>query len=352
MNRKQRITLGFAVVVIGGIVVYSVQRWRDAGTYVSTDNATVEGVIIPIRAKVAGTVQAVPVSDNDAVRAGTVLVQLRDGEFAQRVEQADAEYAALLVAAGKAGGPGQLDSQVRAATANTNAARASIQQLQASLTNAQADYGRARQLAAQGMMTRQALDAARTRADTLAHSVDAARSTSQAAYEGVLAQKAELKTQGYRIDAAKARLEIARIQFADSRLTAPRNGVVSRKDVQPGQFVVVGQQLMSVTDLDDVWIVANLKETDVGRVKVGQTAQIVVDAYPGQAFDGVVQSIGSATGSKFSLLPQENATGNFTKVVQRIPVKIVLKHGTSERATPLRPGMSAFVRIRTAGDGA
>jgi membrane fusion protein (multidrug efflux system) len=348
VKKKQWIMLGLATAVVGGLGTYGVRLWHDANTYVSTDNAAVEGVIIPIRAKESGTVQDVPVSENEPIRAGALLVQLRDTEFAQRVAQADAEYEALRVSAGKAGGPGQLDSQVRAAAANTSAAQASIEQLQVSLANAQSDYERAAQLSAQGMMTRQALDAARARVETLAHNVDAARSTSRAAYEGVLAQKAELKTQDYRINAAKARLEIAQIQLGDSRLIAPRNGAVSKKDVEAGQFVVAGQQLMSLTDLDDLWVIANLKETDIGRVAVGQPAWITVDAYPGREFEGTVQSVGSATGSKFSLLPQENASGNFTKVVQRISVKVVLKAGEQQHAQ-LRPGMSAYVRIQTAG---
>lgn len=352
MNKKQWITLGLAVAVAGGLGVYGVQRWRDANTYVTTDNAALDGVIIPIRAKVSGTVQSVAVNENDAIRAGAVLIQLRDSEFAQRVDQAQAEYSALLVTVGRAGSPGQLDSQMRAAVAHTSAARASSYQLQANLANARVDYARAEQLASQGMVTRQALDAARARVDALTHGVDAARNTSQAAYEGVLAQKGELKTQDYRIEAAKARLEIARIQYDDSRLVAPRDGVVSQKDVESGQFVVAGQQLMSLTGLDDVWVTANLKETDVGRVAVGQPATITVDAYPGRVFHGVVQSLGSATGSKFSLLPQENATGNFTKVVQRIPVKILLKQDAGETTVSLRPGMSALVRIRTTLEGA
>jgi membrane fusion protein (multidrug efflux system) len=138
------------------------------------------------------------------------------------------------------------------------------------------------------------------------------------------------------------------LQLSDTRLFAPRAGVVSRKNVEPGQVVVAGQQLMEMTDTRDVWVIANVKETDVGRVHAGQSVRVVVDAYPDSTFKGTVQSVEAATGAKFSLLPQDNAAGNFIKVVQRVPVKIVLKRDAVPR---LLPGMSAFVEIRAPAHG-
>ncbi len=344
---KQWIPLVLGLSIVAGAAAYGVQRWQHGQNFVSTDDAQVEGVIIPIRARVSGLVERVPVEDNQAVAAGTELVQLRELEATERLREAEADYASLLFAAGKGGKPGLLDSQVRAALANTTASRASIEQLMASLSLARAELDRVSRLAAQRMATAESVDSARTRVETLEHAVAAARSTSQAAHEGALAQQAQLRTQDFRIDAAKARLAIARVQLEDTCLVAPRAGVVSRKTVEPGQFIVAGQQLMTLTDTAKVWVQANLKETDVGRVKPGQAVRIGIDAYPGRDFEGVVDSIVAATGSKFSLLPQENATGNFTKVVQRVPVKITLKPPAGTPQPPLRPGMSAVVEIRT-----
>jgi membrane fusion protein (multidrug efflux system) len=161
----------------------------------------------------------------------------------------------------------------------------------------------------------------------------------------VAAQRAELKIQDYKIEAAKAEMTLASIRLEDSRLLAPQDGIVAKKNVEPGQYVVQGQQLMALTSQHELWVTANIKETDIGRVKVGQPATVTVDAYPDQPLAGVVQSLGSATGSMFSLLPQENATGNFTKVVQRVPVKIQLRDMQQQQALRLRPGMSVFVEI-------
>jgi len=178
-----------------------------------------------------------------------------------------------------------------------------------------------------------------------------ARGNAQAAAQSTLANKAELKVQDYRIAAAQAELEQARIKLHDTRQTAPVRSIVSKKEVEPGQFVVAGQKLLSLIATDPLWITANFKETQVGRVRVGQLAKVTVDAFPGQAFDGVVESLAPATGAKFSLLPQENATGNFTKVVQRVQVRIALKDVPDDYKALLSPGMSAFVEVATQQHG-
>lgn len=339
---------GGAVAVAIALSAYAAYQWHYVHTFVTTDNAQVEGTIIPVRARVSGVVERVMVAENDSVDVQTPLVQIRPDEFDQRARQAQAEYAALMANAGKTGGPGMLDSQIRGAAANSQAARASVQQLQAMLANARADLARAENLAAQEVISQQALDAARSRVAALSSSVQAAMDSSKAAQENTLAQKAGLRIQEYRIAAARAQLTVAEIQLGDTSINAPRKGIVSRKSVEVGQFVIAGQQLMSLTDTRDIWIIANLKETDFGRVDVGQRVRVVIDAYPQRDLSGKVASLGAATGAKFSLLPQENASGNFTKVVQRIPVKILLEKGPL-LGTLLRPGMSAFVEIKTAG---
>jgi len=346
MTKGKLIKLTLCGVVVGGLLLLGWQRWQYSNAYVSTDNAELDGVIIPVRAKLSGVVVSVPVTDNVTVQSGDLLFQIRDSEYQYQVEQREAQWQALLAAAGRGGGPGALDSQVLGAVAMRQAAQAALAQSSANLEQARNDYGRARRLGAQGVLSTQDLEVAKARFDALSHAQEVARSNAQAAAQSTLANKAELKVQDYRIVAAQAELEQARIKLHDTRQTAPVRSIVSKKEVEPGQFVVAGQKLLSLIATDPLWITANFKETQVGRVRVGQHAKVTVDAFPGHAFEGVVESLAPATGAKFSLLPQENATGNFTKVVQRVPVKIRVKQ-SDDTARPLRPGMSVFVTINT-----
>ncbi|CAI8859655.1 MULTISPECIES: HlyD family secretion protein [Pseudomonas] len=337
--------LAVCALVIGGLLFLGWQRWQYAREYVSTDNAEVEGVIIPIRAKLSGTVVEVPIRENARVEQGELLYQVREDEYRRRVEQAQANYLGLMVAAGQGGMPGLMDSQVRSAAARSLAAEAAIAQLGANLEQARSDYQRTRRLASQGVVSTQDLEAAQARFNALNHELQAARSNSRAAVEGTLANKAALKVEEYRIGAAEAELELARIQLQDTRQTSPQAGIIAKKEVEPGQFVVAGQKLLSLVSTEHLWVIANFKETHIGRVRVGQKARISVDAFPGERFEGVVQSLVPATGARFSLLPQENATGNFTKVVQRIQARIELDQVPERYRNALSQGMSVFVEV-------
>lgn len=351
MTKGKLIKLTLCGVVVGGLLLLGWQRWQYSNAYVSTDNAELDGVIIPVRARLSGVVMSVPVTDNVTVQSGDLLFQIRDSEYQYQVEQREAQWQALLAAAGRGGGPGALDSQVLGAVAMRQAAQAALAQSSANLEQARNDYGRARRLGAQGVLSTQDVEVAKARFDALSHAQEAARGNAQAAAQSTLANKAELKVQDYRIAAAQAELEQARIKLHDTRQTAPVRSIVSKKEVEPGQFVVAGQKLLSLIATDPLWITANFKETQVGRVRVGQLAKVTVDAFPGQAFDGVVESLAPATGAKFSLLPQENATGNFTKVVQRVQVRIALKDVPDDYKALLSPGMSAFVEVATQQHG-
>ncbi|MDM3888258.1 HlyD family secretion protein [Pseudomonas sp. BCRC 81390] len=343
--------LAVSALVITGLAVLGLQRWQYARQYVSTDNAEVEGVIIPIRARLSGVVVQVPVHENTRVNKGDLLFQVRDDEYLQRVEQAQANYLGALVATGQGGMPGLVDSQVRSAAARSQAAQATIGQLVANVEQARSDYQRSQRLAEQGVVSTQDLEAARARFNALNHQLQAARDNSTAAREGALANKAALKVEEYRIKAAESALALARIELQDTRQASPRAGVIVHKDVQPGQFVVAGQKLLSLVSTEHIWVVANFKETQVARIRVGQPARISVDAFPGQQFEGVVHSLVPATGARFSLLPQENATGNFTKVVQRIQARIEFRQLPTAMQQALSQGMSVFVEVDTRDSG-
>jgi membrane fusion protein, multidrug efflux system len=301
-----------------------------ARVHVRTDNAQVEGSVVPVLAKVSGFVTEVAVHENQPVRAGDLLVRLDDREYQAKRAQNEAD---LEVAEAVTGGHGRVGQ----GTAQVAAAQAAVTQAQANADRARADVERYRTLAPRGVVSQQQLDAAEAAAAATTAQLKAAR-------DQVLAATASLHGADAKVAAARAQRDQSDLNVTWTRITAPLSGMVSRRSVEVGQLVSAGQPLMSVVPLDDVWVVANLKETEIAGVDVGDRAEIEADAYHGRRFAARVESISAATGAKFSLLPPDNATGNFTKVVQRIPVRVRLD-GPQDPAHPLRPGMSVQVTI-------
>ncbi len=314
----RRIVFGVMGIALVGLLGLGVRRWWFARSHVSTDNAQVDGHIVPVLPKVGGFVAEVRVVENQAVQAGDTLVALDDRDYRARLAQTEADLAALLATVSSRTRVGQ--------------AEAAVAQAQANALKAHADLARIEPLAAQSIVSGQQLDAVRAAATA----ADAQLAAAQAALVGADA----------RVAAARAARDQAALQLSYARITAPMSGVVSKKAVEVGQLVQPGQPLMTVVPLDDIWVVANLKETETADVNAGDPAEIEVDAYRGLRFRGHVESLAPATGAKFSLLPPDNATGNFTKVVQRIPVRIRLD-GPPDPAHPLRPGMSVVATIQT-----
>jgi len=305
-------------VILVGILIFGVRKWWFSRSHVSTDNAQVDGHIVPILPKVGGFVAEVRVEENHAVKAGDTLVVLDDRDLRARLAQTEADLAALLATVSSRGRVGQ--------------AEAAVAQAQAQAVKAIADLQRIEPLARQEVVSQQQLDAARAAA--------------AAAEAQLAAAQAMLVGADARVAAARATRDQAALQLSYTRIMAPANGVVSKKAVELGQLVQPGQPLMTVVPLEDVWVTANLKETETADVTPGDSADITVDAYQGVHFRGHVESLSPATGAKFSLLPPDNATGNFTKVVQRIPVRIHLDSPV-DPAHMLRPGMSVVATIKT-----
>jgi membrane fusion protein (multidrug efflux system) len=391
-----------AVVVLLLVAGVAVWWWRTRGQE-STDDAQVDAHVTQIAARVGGTLLSVPVHDNQQVEAGTVLVQIdpRDYEVAvakARAELADAEASATAAqssvpitatsaSSGVSTAQGSVEQaqsivqasekEVEAARARLSAAHARLREAEANATRTSRDVERLKGLLAKDEVAQQQYDAAAAAAEGARAAVDTARSqiaeaeanvrmsesrqvqarageqqaraalrTAQTGPEQVTATRARAASAEARVEQAKATLAQAELNLQYTTVKAPTHGVISRKGVNPGQVVQAGQALLALVQTGDVWITANFKETQLADMRPGQKASVEVDAYDGRTFQGHVDSIAAATGARFSLLPPENATGNFVKVVQRVPVKIVLE-SNQDPEHMLRPGMSVTPTVYT-----
>jgi membrane fusion protein, multidrug efflux system len=395
--RTQRLLLGAGLVVLAALVgLFLYYRNRE-----STDDAQVDGHITAISSKIYGRVAEVQVTDNQEVKAGQILVKLDPRDYQAALEQAKAQLTLAESDAKSAGvdvprtqlsvqsGTSSADAQLagsqadlmraetsydQAKTADLAWAQANVEKSRANAALAQADLERYTPLLEKGEISKQQFDAAKANADATASALkadqeklaqaergieiakaqlDAAKARVLQAQAGVVSAKADTKqvlmrqadAQGKiaKVEQARAAVEAALLNLEYATVVAPVDGVATHKQVEVGQIVQQGQGLMVVVPLRDVWITANFKETQLRSMKAGQKAEVKVDTY-GKTFSGHVDSIAGATGAVLSLLPPENATGNYVKVVQRVPVKIVLDPIPQDKAV-LRPGMNVVATV-------
>jgi membrane fusion protein, multidrug efflux system len=370
---KRRMQLGGAVVVLVLVAVFL--AWRHFSVRISTDDAQIDGHVNSVAARVGGTVAAVLVADNQYVEKGTVLVRIDAKDYEIAVARAEADLAEneATTRAARTGVPltsTRAASQETAAgsdlegiQARVQAARARLQEAEAKATKAAQDLARLKPLLAKDEVSRQDYDSAVSEADAARAARESAQASVHEAENSVEAAQARLDQahtapaqvtiEKARADSASAKADMARATLAQARLNlehteikAAVNGIVSRRTVEVGQVVQAGQPLLAVVPLEDVWVVANYKENQLQRIRPGQSASIEVDAYGGREYRGRVESIAAATGARFSIMPPENASGNYVKVVQRVPVKIVLDPGQDPDHL-LRPGMSVVPTILT-----
>jgi len=263
-----------------------------------------------------------------------------------RLQQSQADLAAAEATAGGGGFSGQAQAQVQSAAGQRAALDAQIGAARANANKADADLARARELATKQIISKQQLDAAQASADVAHANLLAAERQAAAAGGTVNTAEAGVRVANARTLAARAAAANAQLQLDYTRITAPASGEISRKQVEVGQLVAPGQPLLSIVADTGVWVTANFKETQLAKIRPGQPVEFEVDAYGGCVGEGKVASVSGATGAKFALLPPDNATGNFTKVVQRVPVRIaVTKPCPGNR--PLRPGLSVNVHVDT-----
>lgn len=378
---RSLIFFALVVLIAGGILL-----WNHYAKWESTDDAQVDGHINLISARVGGYVTKVNVDDNQAVQAGAVLVEIDPKDYQVAVDRAKADLDAAQASAMaaehnlpiiSANSASQLDSAradienaragISAAQSQAAAAAAQLLEAQANDAKAQSDLERYKQLVAKQEISQQQFDQAIASAKAAAATVIAAAASAHAADDQVhqaqsrllqskaslesaqtaphqvLVSKAQFSSADATVAQKKAALDQAMLNLQYCTIVAPAAGVVS-KSVEVGMNVSPGQQLISVVPLEDVWVTANFKETQLKFMRPGQPAEISVDAY-GRTYKGHIDSIAGASGARFSLLPPENATGNYVKVVQRVPVKIVLDPGENKDHL-LRPGMSVDPKVK------
>lgn len=327
-----------ATAALGTGLWFGVDWWRNGRFIVSTDDAYVGAEMATISAKLAANVATVAVKQNQQVKAGEPLVTLDDGDQRIALESARAKSATAAATLLR------IDSQIEAGRASLLQAQAQRDSTQADIVRTSADFDRANSLAAKSYGSQANLDAAtaaRDRARAALASAEAGVTAAEANIKVLEAQRNEASRQ---MDELKVAEDKAARDLSFTRIAAPIDGLIANTNVQLGDLVSAGKRLMSIVPLDQVYVDANFKETQVGGLKIGDKARITVDALPDQVFDGVVSGISGGTGSVFSLLPPDNATGNFTKIVQRVPVRITLSAEAVARHA-LRPGMSVVVKI-------
>lgn len=309
-----------------------------------TDDAQVEGSVVPVHSRVAGFAKSVRVRDDQVVRAGDTLFVLDPTEFVLKLRQAEAE----LWAARAASGNGVAGAGAQAAKAQKAVAQNNIEVARANLEKANQDLERTRTLRSKDVASQSQLDAAEAAARSASAAFQAASEQAQVSGFGETGAQAQIRLAEAKIGAAQAAVEAARTQLSWTVALAPASGRVAKRNLEPGQFVSAGQPVLSVVSDSAVWVVANLKETQVDEIRPGLPVDVGVDAFPGVRFEGRVRSLQAATGARFSMLPPDNASGNFTKVVQRIPVRIDLVVPDSLRPR-LVPGLSANIAIHVRG---
>ena len=375
--------------MVAVLVVVGLLWWWHSTYYEDTDDAQVNGHLIQISARIQGHVLKVNVDENQYVDAGTVIAELDPKDFQTAVQQdeanlesAEASYEAAKVnvpvthistgsTLSSAGADvSSAGSQVTQAEHQLAAAQAAVLQADANNVKAQLDLQRYKPLVEKDVISKQQFDAAVAAADGDKAALEQAKANLEAANsevrvakdrvasaqasfrnaetgpQQVAIQKARADQAAAQVEQARAALDQAKLNLSYTTIVAPTAGIITKKSVEVGQNVSVGQNMATLVSLDDIWITANFKETQLEHMRQGQHVEIGVDAYGGRKYDGKITQIGGATGSVLSLFPPENATGNYVKVVQRIPVRIDLTNHDQNSDHLLRPGMSVEPKVK------
>ncbi|WP_323117938.1 HlyD family secretion protein [Burkholderia alba] len=360
-EKNARLTKRHWIVAGSGLLIVAIAifgwRWWVVGRFIeSTDDAYVRADIVTVSPRVSGYVASVSVDDNQQVKRGDVLVTLDNRDYRAKVDNAQAavEAAAATLQAEQAAAA-TLDAQIGQQRSVIEQANADSMAAQAEVSRRDADATRYKQLLAEEAASGQRWEQAR--ADALKARAELARTAAavhaQTDQQEVLRKRrvqsaAAIEQARAQLAAAQAKLELVKLDLEHTVIRATRDGMVGQRSVRPGQYVETGMPLLAVVPITDVYVVANFKETQLGAMRIGQPVEIDVDTYSGHTLHGKVLGLSPGSGAEFALLPPDNATGNFTKVVQRVPVKIRFD-GLPQDGLVLRPGMSVIARVDTRG---
>jgi membrane fusion protein (multidrug efflux system) len=330
-NKKSKaLAILLTIFIVGGW--FGLNMFITSKTHIETDNAFIEARIVSVSSKVSGTVARVLVDDNQFVKQGDLILEIDGRDYQLRISQA-------------AAGVGMAENETGGEQLKAEGARAAVQSARARCDQAVLDLNRAENLYARDVLPKEQLD----RLTSAKRVSEAQVKEAEEAFKrfqteaGLAAIKAGNKA---RILQRRAQLDEAKLQLSYTNIYAPRDGYITRKSIEPGVNIQAGQPLMALVPLQDAWITANYKERQITWLKPGQKVAFSVDAYPGKTFSGTIDSIMAGTGAAFSLLPPENATGNYVKVIQRVPVKITIdKNSDPEKL--LRVGMSVVPTVLT-----
>ncbi|NII24711.1 HlyD family secretion protein [Pseudoflavitalea sp. X16] len=338
--KKKKSPLRF--IILGVILIaggyYGYTKISYSMRHESTDNAQVETQLVPVLPRVAGYVKSIAVKDYDSVKAGQLVVELDDAELQSQLLQLEADYQAAQADLSNA------KAALNNALVSLRVNEGDIDINQVKLEKAQKDYNRNKNLFAEAAVTQKQLDDAKYDYETLVKELDNSHNDLASAESRISVLQAAVQKAAANIEVRKAQIEQQKLKISYTKIYAPQAGKIGKKNISEGQYVQAGAPLFTIVNDTTYWIVANFKENQITRLHPGMPVDIEVDAYPDLKLKGSVESLSDATGARFALLPPDNASGNFVKVTQRIPVKIAISDLTQHKEI-LRAGLSVFVSV-------
>lgn len=353
-TQKKKSKLPIVFGIVGVIVVTGIIYFINAAKYETTDNAQLDADIISIKSSVSGYVKTIHFKDNEQVKKGQLLITIDDTDLKTKFAQAEATLEnakANLISVQS--NSAAYNENANASALTSSSVEQNINSAKARLTVAEATYKRIENMFNAKAATQAQFDVATADLEVAKSQYEAAVNqfkSSSAASQGVRsqadAQRAQITLAQAMVKQREAELALAQTQLDHAKIVAPCDGVVTKRAVEEGQYITIAQPLCSTIDKTHLWVTANFKETQVKKIAAGQEVEVKLDAFPDIKMKGKVDSYIGATGAKFSLLPPDNATGNFVKIVQRVPVRIDLTEYPTDQINKLYPGLSAFVEVK------
>ena len=347
------------IIILGGIsavvLVIIISMWVSSIGHQETDNAQLDAIITPVRAIVPGFVTDIKFTDNQHVKKGDTLIIIDRKDYEARVAQSEAalESAKAQLEMAKTGAS-TADQNASASVLNSQAAKENIATAEARLNKDEKDIARVEKMLKDGASTQQQYESIKAEYETakaqhemLKKQYQASSSQAVGAQSQAEGQKSQIALSGALVKQREAELQLSKTQLDNTILTAPFAGIISKKSIEKGQYLQIGTPICSAIDIGNLYVTANFKETQIAEMRPGQEVEIKVDAFPKTKLKGALESIGGATGAKFSLLPPDNSTGNFVKVTQRVPVKINITEVPKDLQGVLFPGLSVLVDVKS-----